>query len=263
MKLNNKKILITGGSAGIGKALIKDLVNRGVKDFAVMGRKKEPLEQLQTQFPTANFIVLPGDVSSVPDLNSAIEKIQKEWQGLDILINNAGVVSADYLEDISDEDIIDQVNINLTGVLLLTKKALTLLKKSKEGAIINVSSGLGYIAQPFYSIYAATKAGVRQFSDAMRRELHAYPIHVMTVYPTTTDTPMMKNAVVGKKMDSPEEVAFRTIEGLIDGELNVIFGGEQRIKDIHTNFHEPEKIDQKSKENFEAMRVRTENHRAM
>lgn len=263
MKLNNKRILITGGSAGIGKALIKSLIDRGVKDFAVMGRKKAPLEQLKKEFPSANFMLLPGDVSSVPDLENAIEKIQKEWKALDILINNAGVVSADYLEDITDQDIIDQVNINLTGLLLLTKKALPLLKKSKEGAIINVSSGLGYIAQPFYSVYAATKAGVRQFSDAMRRELHAHPIHVMTIYPTTTDTPMMKNAVVGKKMDSPEEVASRSIEGLINGEFNVIFGGEQRIKDIETNFHEPEKIDKKSIESFKAMRVRTENHRAM
>lgn len=263
MKLDNKKIFITGGSAGIGKAFIQDLANRGVKSIAVMGRRKKPLDQLQGKFPTVDFIMLQGDISSVSDINKAIEKITKEWQGLDILINNAGVVSADYLEDISDEDIINQVNINLTGLIILTKKALPLLKKSKEAAIINVSSGLGYIAQPFYSIYAATKAGVRQFSDAMRRELHAYPIHVMTIYPTTTDTPMMKNAVVKNEMDSPEEVAHKSIEGLMNGERNVIFGGEQRIKDIHIDFNEPEKIDKKSIENFEAMRVRTKNHRAM
>jgi short-subunit dehydrogenase len=263
MRLDNKKILITGGSAGIGKAFIMDFASRGVKSIAVMGRKKEALYQLQEEFPAIDFIMLQGDISSVSDIDRAIENISEEWQGLDILINNAGVVSADYLEDISDEDIINQVNINLTGLLLLTKKALPLLKKSKEGAIINISSGLGYIAQPFYSVYAATKAGVRQFSDAMRRELHAYPIHVMTIYPTTTDTPMMKNAVVKSKMDSPEDVAHRSIEGLINGDVNVIFGGEQRIKDINTNFHEPDKIDQKSMENFEAMRIRTENHRAM
>lgn len=263
MKLDNKKIFITGGSAGIGKAFIKDLANRGARSIAVMGRGKKPLDQLQEEFPAIDFIILQGDVSSISDINEAIKKITEVWQGLDILINNAGVVSADYLEDISDEDIINQVNINLTGLILLTKKTLPLLKKSKEAAIINVSSGLGYIAQPFYSVYAATKAGVRQFSDAMRRELHAYPIHVMTIYPTTTDTPMMKNAVVKKDMDSPEQVANRSLEGLINNEINVIFGGEQRIKDIHTDFHEPEKIDQKSIQNFEAMRKRTENHRAM
>lgn len=263
MELKNKKIMITGGSAGIGKAFIQDLASRGVKDIAVMGRKKQPLDQLEKEFPSINFIMLQGDISSVTDLDKAIEEISTKWQHLDILINNAGVVSADYLEDISDEDIINQININLTGLILLTKKALPLLKKTDDGAIINVSSGLGYIAQPFYSVYAATKAAVRQFSDAMRRELHASPIHVMTIYPTTTDTPMMKNAVVKNKMDSPQEVAQKSIEGLLNKELNVIFGGEQRIKDISTNFHEPLKIDQKSIENFEALRIRTENHRAM
>ena len=263
MKLENKKVLITGAGAGIGKAFVKNLIEHGVGDFAVMGRKKMPLDQLQDDFPQAKFLVLPGDISSVADLDLVIEAVNKEWQGLDILINNAGVVSAGFLESISDEDIINQVNINLTGLLLLTKKSLPLLKKSREGAIINVSSGLGYIAQPFYSVYAATKAGVRQFSDAMRRELHQYPIHVMTVYPTTTDTPMMENAVISKEMDKPEDVAKRSVEGLINGEFNVIFGGEQRVRDIHMNFLEPEKIDRKSIEGFEAMRIRTENHRAM
>ena len=79
------------------------------------------------------------------------------------------MVSAGLLSELSDEDIINLININLTGLILQTKKALPLLKKSKEGAIMNISSGYGYIAMPFYSVYAATKAAVGQFSDAMRK----------------------------------------------------------------------------------------------
>ncbi|MGK7391443.1 MAG: SDR family NAD(P)-dependent oxidoreductase [Candidatus Cyclobacteriaceae bacterium M2_1C_046] len=262
MQLKNKKIFITGGSAGIGKSLLKEFSGRGVKDIAVMGRRMEPMEQLQKEFPEINFILIQGDVGNPTDIRKAIQELSDKWNELDILVNNAGVVSASLLSELSDDDIINQININLTGLILLTKKALPLLKKSEEGAIINVSSGLGYIAMPFYNVYAATKAGVKQFSDAMRRELFQYPIHIMTIYPTATATPMMEKAKVNK-MEDPDDVAKRTVEALIKKEINVIFGGEQRIKDIHTNFNEPREMDKIAQERFEALRERTEKHRAM
>lgn len=262
MDLKNKKVLITGGSAGIGKALIKELMNHGVRDIAVLGRRKEPLEALQAEFASTNFLLIQGNVSKPENLDKAVSVVSEEWGELDILINNAGVVSAGLLTDLADEDIANQISINLTGLILLTKKVLPLLQKSKEGAIMNISSGYGYIAMPFYSVYAATKAAVGQFSDAMRRELQQYPIHVMTVYPSATDTDMMKTAVVGE-MDTPEEVAKASVEGLLKGEINVILGGKQREEQIKTNFLEPRKIDEFAAANFEALRERTKNHRSM
>ena len=262
MELNNKKVLITGGSAGIGKSLIKELAGHGVKDIAVIGRRKEPLEALKSEFGSINFITIQGNVANTDDLNKAIATITDQWGELDILINNAGVVSAGLLSELSDEDIINQININVTGLILLTKKSLPLLKKSKEGAIINISSGYGYIAMPFYSVYAATKAAVGQFSDAMRRELHQYPLHVITVYPSATDTPMMKTAKVGK-MDTPEEVAKASVEGLLNKEINVILGGQERADQVKMNFLEPEKIDQFAIANFENLKEATKSHRAM
>lgn len=262
MNLKNKKVLITGGSAGIGKALIQELANRGVRDIAVIGRRKEPLDALKSAFDSVSFLTIPGNVAKGEDLDRAMDTVTEAWGGLDILINNAGVVSAGLLSELSDEDIVNQININVTGLILLTKKALPLLKKSQEGAIMNISSGYGYIAMPFYSVYAATKAAVGQFSDAMRRELHQYPLHVMTVYPSATDTPMMKTAKVGQ-MDSPEEVARVSIEGLLKKEINVILGGKEREEQIKMNFLEPEKIDQFAIANFDGLRERTKEHRAM
>lgn len=262
MELKNKKVLITGGSSGIGKAIIKELIAKGVTDFAVIGRKKEKLQKLQTEFASANFLLLQGDISKAEDLDKAVDEISEEWGKIDILINNAGVVSAGLLTDLSDEDIVNQININVTGVLLLTKKALPLIKQSDDAAIINVSSGYGYIAMPFYSVYASTKAAVRQFSDAMRRELFKYPIHVMTVYPSATDTDMMKTAAV-KELDTPEEVAEKTIHGLLNKEINVLLGGKERAEQVKLNFNEPKKVDEAAKNNFEALRKRTENHRSM
>ena len=262
MKLEEKKILITGGSAGIGKAMISELIDKGARDFAVIGRKIKALEELEKEFPSGRFLLLQGDVANPADLDRAVEKIDSEWGQLDILINNAGVVSAGLLSDLHDEDIVQQINVNLTGLILLTKRCLLLLKQSNEGAIVNISSGYGYIAMPFYSVYAATKAAVRQFSDAMRRELHQYPLHVMTVYPSATNTNMMKTAKVGG-MDTPEEVAKLAVEGLISGQINVILGGEERKKQVELNFLQPEKVDEVAAANYEALRERTESHRSM
>jgi short-subunit dehydrogenase len=262
MELKNKKVLITGGSAGIGKSLIAELAGRGVKEIAVIGRRKEPLEALKSEFTSVDFLTIQGNVSVRDDLDKAITTINEKWGELDILINNAGVVSAGLITELSDEDIINQININVTGLILLTKKSLPLLKKSKEGAIINVSSGYGYIAMPFYSVYAATKAAVGQFSDAMRRELHQYPIHVMTVYPSATDTAMMKTAKMGE-MDTPEEVAKASVEGLLNKEINVLLGGKEREEQVKMNFLEPKKIDQFAIANFENLKEATKSHRAM
>ncbi|WP_426059032.1 SDR family NAD(P)-dependent oxidoreductase [Hymenobacter sp. B1770] len=262
MDLKNKKVLITGGSAGIGKAILAELVRRGVQDVAVVGRRKEPLDALATEFPAVNFLLLPGDVGRAADLDRAVAAVTEAWGGLDILINNAGVVSAGLLTEQSDEDVVNQITINLTGLILLTKKCLPLLQQSPEGAIVNISSGYGYIAMPFYSVYAATKAAVGQFSDAMRRELHQYPLHVMTVYPSATDTDMMKTAVV-HNMDSAEDVARAALEGLLIREINVILGGKDREEQIKTNFLEPKKIDAFAAANYEALRERTQTHRSM
>lgn len=262
MNLQNKKVLISGGSAGIGKSIIQELVRHGVQDIAVIGRRKESLDALKSEFSSVNILTIQGDVSEVQDLDRAITTVTEVWGGLDILINNAGVVSAGLLTHQSDDDIIKQVNVNLTGLILLTKKALNLLMKSREGAIMNISSGYGYIAMPFYSVYAATKAAVGQFSDAMRRELHQYPIHVMTVYPSATDTDMMKTAVVGD-MDTAEDVARVSVEGLLNKEINVILGGKEREEQIKINFLEPKKIDEFAKAHFEDLKERTKNHRSM
>lgn len=196
------------------------------------------------------------------DVKEAVTTVQEEWGALDILINNAGVVSAGLLEEISDQDISTQIEVNLTGLIFMTKHFLPLLKDSDEAALMNISSGLGYIAMPFYSVYAATKAGVKHFSEGMRRELADYPIHVMTVYPTSTDTPMMETANTGD-MDSPQNVARASIEGLLNRDIEVILGGQQRLDDINTNVNQPQKMDEKVEGLYDALRKRAERHRSM
>lgn len=262
MNLQNKKVLITGGSSGIGKAIVSALYQSGTKDFAVAGRDDAKLKQLEKDFPGASFLLLHGDVANLADIKSFVAKVQQEWGNFDILINNAGIVSAGGLENISDDDIISQINVNLTGLILLTKHSLPLLKQSAEAAIVNVSSGLGVIGLPFYATYAAAKAGTVNFSEALRRELKDFPIHVMTVYPTATDTPMMRSANTSN-MDTPEAVAESTIKGLLSGEIDVFRGGPQMLENRKLNFENPLEYDQKVKGMYDAMKERASQHRSM
>ena len=262
MQLKDKKVLITGGSRGIGKCMIDELVKHGVRDIAVIGRDKESLKELRGTFENVDFILMRGDVGDLGVLREMASKIQDKWGHLDVLINNAGVVSAGPLDEISDEDVYDQVAINFTAVMILTKYCIPLLKTSKEASIMNVSSGLGLIGMPFYAVYGSTKAGIRQFSDAIRRELKPFNISVTCVYPTATDTDMMKTSQA-KEMDTPEFVAERSIQGLINKKLHVIFGGQQRLKDSKLNFESPEKFDEKIASSYDERRDASLSHKAM
>ncbi|RBQ07911.1 SDR family NAD(P)-dependent oxidoreductase [Pedobacter miscanthi] len=262
MDFESKKILITGGSSGIGREMVKLLYQKGARDIAIVGRSMEKIDGFLEELPDARLHFLKGDVSNLTDIKNIYIAVKEIWGSLDILINNAGVVSAGPLEEISDEDIIAQQNINITGVILLTKYLLSLLKLTDDAALIFVSSGLGLIGMPFYAPYAASKAAVRQFAESLRRELKAFSIHVMTVYPVATDTPMMQTAST-KSMDSPESVAVAAIQGLIDGEIDVKMGGEEILQNQQLNYENPLLFDEKVETMFEAMQVRASGHRSM
>lgn len=255
----NKKVVITGGGSGIGEKIIAELYDEGVKDFAVLGRSMEKLEALKKEFPKAAFELYSGDLAKVEDIKEFVAIVEKKWGTVDILINNAGVVSAGSISSISDDDIIAQTNINVIGLILMTKHMLPLLKKSKEAALINVSSGLALISMPFYAPYSATKAAVKAFSESIRRELKDFPIQVVTLYPTATDTPMMKSSNSGD-LHSSEMVAKKLIEGIKNNEIDVILSDLDNVK---LNRDHPLEFDKKAAAMFDAFKKRTEKHRSM
>lgn len=254
-----KKVVITGGGSGIGKAIIAELSNEGVRDFAVWGRNVEKLKTLESIYPDANFILFSGDVSVLKDVQKFTKILEEKWGDVDILINSAGVVSAGSFEHMPDEDIIAMTNTNVTGVLLLTKYSLPLLKKSNEAAILNVSSGLGLIGLPFYVPYAATKGAIKSFSESLRRELKDFPIQVATLYPTGTDTPMMETAEA-TNLHAPEMVAKRAIDGLRNNAIDIILSDEASVK---LNLKNPLEYDTKVASMFEVLKKRAAKHRAM
>lgn len=262
MQLKGKRVLITGGTRGIGRCIVQEMIDGGVTHLAIIARDKKSLKELSETYPEVKFMRISGDVANIDVLREAAARIEDKWGYLDILINNAGIVSAGPLEELPDEEIYDQVAVNQTAILLLTKYCVPLLKSSEEGAILNISSGLGLIGMPFYAVYGSTKAAVKQFSDSIRRELAPYNVSVTCSFPTATATDMMQK-FDGMEMDSPEFVAKRSIEGLLNKELHVIFGGEQRKKDSEVNFMEPKKFDAKVAESYEDFKASSEGHKAL
>ncbi len=262
MQLEGKHVLITGGTRGIGKCMVQELVGQGVKNIAVIARDKQSLKKLSEDFPEVKFLRIAGDVANIEVLREAAARIEDKWGHLDVLINNAGIVSAGPLEDIQDEDLYDQVAVNLTAVLLLTKYCIPLLKSAEDGAILNISSGLGLIGMPFYAVYGSTKAAISQFSDSMRRELAPFNISVTCSFPTATDTDMMEK-FKGREMDSPEYVAKRSLEAMTNKEIQVVFGGEKREEEVKLNFESPKELDKTIAENYEDRKKASLGHKAV
>jgi len=244
MRLTDKRILITGGTSGIGLALAHALVAKGAKVF-VTGRRQEVLDAGLHELTSASGVA--ADVATAEGRSVTLEKALAALGGLDILVNNAGGVRAGRLENISEAEIEAMVAVDLLAPILLTRGALPALRASREAAVVNVSSGIALVGAPFYATYAAVKAGLAHFGEALRRELKGEGIHVMTAYPGGTDTPMMKSNRAGPELGFSREpasaVAQAIIEGIEANAFEVIRGGEARAKMIALNRDDPAAVD--------------------
>jgi uncharacterized oxidoreductase len=164
-----------------------------------------------------------------------------------VLVNNAGNVRAGRLEQASEQEILAQLALNLTAPVLLTRAALPALRASGDGLVVLISSGIGLVGLPFYTTYAATKAGIAHFGEALRRELHGEGVGVLTVYPGATSTPMMDSSEAGADLgfeyESPDEVAAAVLTGIADGQLSVVRGGPTRTAMVTANRQDPAAVD--------------------
>jgi len=128
------------------------------------------------------------------------------------------------------------IEVDLVAPILLTRAALPALRASKDGLVVNVTSGIALVAAPFYATYAGVKGGLAKFGESLRRELKGEGVHVMTVYPGATDTPMMRSSRAGPELGFTREpaiaVAAAVIEGMEQDAFEVIRGGEARAKMI-------------------------------
>jgi len=190
VKLKGKVVLITGASSGFGRETAHLFAQEGCK-VALAARRLSRLQQLADQIQNmgGEAIVIPVDVTKRAEIDLMVRNIIDIYGRIDILFNNAGFGSIDFLEVLDPErDINTQVQVNLTGLMLVTRAVLPHMIEQRNGHIINMASVSAWIPAPTYSVYSATKAGVRAFTNALRREVTQHNIHVSALYPAPSKT---------------------------------------------------------------------------
>jgi NAD(P)-dependent dehydrogenase (short-subunit alcohol dehydrogenase family) len=183
--MNDKWVLITGASTGIGRACAEYLASRGFGVYAG-ARKKKDLADLEK---INNIVPLKLDVTSEKDVNAALVFIKKKKTGIYGLVNNAGISVAGPLIDIPDDDLRRQFEVNFFGVHRVTRAVLPLLMES-SGRIVMMSSDSGFFATPFAGPYCASKFALEGYSDSLRRELLLCGVKVVIIQPGRIATPI-------------------------------------------------------------------------
>lgn len=270
LDLTNRRGIITGAGQGIGRALALEFGRRG-GHLLLVGRR------LATLTETARLVAVEGGTTEilVEDLTQpgSVERIADtvaSWGVVDLLVNNAGNVRAGRLELTRDADVHSMIDLNLTAPILLTKALLPALRQSgqRHGSILlNVSSGIALVGMPFYSIYAATKAGIAQFGESLRRELIGTGVHVATVYPGATDTAMMASQNAGADLGwgrrSLEDVITDLIAALEAGEHEINTAPEGRRAMQELNVTDPLAVDAALAPGLEALELAVRDHRSI
>ncbi|WDF81143.1 SDR family NAD(P)-dependent oxidoreductase [Mucilaginibacter sp. KACC 22773] len=218
MVLSENIILITGGSSGIGFELASRLSKLG-NTVIITGRNLAKLEQVKLQFNKLHII--QSDVSNPDDILKLYETIVKDFPGLNIIINNAGIMRNLNLHDesINLQDINREIVTNLSGPVRMVQQFLPLLKTQPSAAIINVSSGLAFVHFPISPVYSATKAGLHAYTQALRVQLKNTRIKVFEIAPPGTDTPLQDN-FVGSAETGPMMKVDKLVDVILKGLQN-------------------------------------------
>ncbi|NLS20378.1 SDR family NAD(P)-dependent oxidoreductase [Rhizobium sp. P40RR-XXII] len=224
MPLKGKRILITGAGSGIGRALAIDASRRGAH-VCICGRRKDKLDETMRLLPGSQHLQLTADVTINTDRIGIEELLLRRWNGVDILVNNAGLILSGPLELTDPAQIEALVVTNVIAPILLTRQLIPLLKEGTLPRIVNIGSMFGEIPFPRFATYSTSKAAMKGFSVALRRELRGIGIAVTYAAPRATDTDgaaVALDAAAGSKLDAPERVATQ-IWDAVDLDKDVVY----------------------------------------
>jgi NAD(P)-dependent dehydrogenase (short-subunit alcohol dehydrogenase family) len=185
--------LVTGANSGFGLETVRVLAGQGCRVYGTY-RKASRSRELSDLAGSGKIRVLPMDVTRPRSVREALRRIGLREGRLDVLVNNAGSVTAGFLEELSDAEWRGQFEVNLFGPLRVTREALPFLKRSRRGIVLNVGSISGRAVYPGIGAYAASKFALRSVTEGMRMELGTFGIQVGEIAPGNFTTRVVDNA---------------------------------------------------------------------
>ena len=227
MKTKANAVLITGGATGIGFALAEAFIRAG-NNVLICGRRIAKLGEAKRKLPQIQ--ARQCDLSKKEDRESFCDWVKQNYQDLNILVNNAGIQRAINIKEGTAELFSgeDEVQINFAAPIHLSAYFAPMLMKKKEAAIINVSSGLGFVPMAVMPVYCATKAGIHMFSVSLRYQLKDTSVKVFEVVPPAVDTELGKSTTGESEQEyrgiPANEVANAVLEALKKNEYEVVIG---------------------------------------
>lgn len=192
--MQNKVVVITGASSGIGKALAQKYATDGW-NLVLAARRLELMQEIEIQYPNISFLLVKTDVTKESDCKNLIDRAIEEFGRIDVLINNAGISMRALLENVDLHVIRKVMDVNFWGTVYCTKFALPYLLASK-GSLVGVISVGGYVGLPGRSGYSASKFAVRGFLDSVRIENRRTGLHVLIAAPGFTTSEIRKHALL-------------------------------------------------------------------
>lgn len=214
--VSGRKVMLTGGTGGLGKAIAKRLVDRGAI-VTISGTKKTVLDEISSEL-SQNAFFLVNDLSESGAVETLLSFAYEKMGEVDILINNAGITRDGLMVRMSDDDWLDVIAINLTAGFKLARGCLKSMMKNRWGRIINISSVVGFTGNPGQANYAASKAGIIGMTKSLAAEVASRNITVNCIAPgyiktamteslTEKQTSELLKLVPSGRMGVPEDIA--------------------------------------------------------
>lgn len=247
MKVKGKKIIVTGAGGGIGKELVLNLLNKGAYVIALDINEKGLEATKKASKKKKNLETYVVNVASDESLNNFKEEFFKKHDAVDGLINNAGIIQPFINVNELEMNMINRVmDVNFYGPLKLTKMFLPTMLKQKEAHIVNVSSMGGFFPFPGQTVYGASKAALKIFTEGLFAELLDTNVKVTIVFPGAIHTDIAKNSNVamqsskdakGYKMTEPDQAAETIINGMENNAFQLYVGSDAKMMNLMYKFN--------------------------
>ncbi|WP_071395678.1 SDR family NAD(P)-dependent oxidoreductase [Bacillus tuaregi] len=223
--LNNKTIVITGASSGIGLSIAALCAERGAH-LVLLARRLDVLEDIKRDLEERFAITVRVhrlDVSNMDDVQAVFSKLLSELKTIDVLVNNAGFGVFRAAHEVSMDEVKAMFDVNVLGLIACTTMVLPLMRQQRKGHIINIASQAGKIATPKSSVYSATKHAVLGYTNSLRMELADFNVSVTAINPGPIETNFFSIAdeagtyvnSVQKYILKPEFVARKVVDGML------------------------------------------------